>query len=93
MTDRITAQEAYSIATEGHKKLMDKRVCDTLTNIYDSVHQAAQNGMMWVKVPINIWGEEYRNKLNDPLKQDGFKYSYEALSDGDNITISWNQPK
>ena len=74
---------------------MDKKVSDHLANIYDRVHQAAQNGNMQVKAPILIRGGEYRDKLSDLLKQDGFKCNYnsEDFTGGDYINISWNHQK
>ena len=92
MTERITAEEAHSIATEGYEKQMDKKIKDHLVKIYDSIRKASQNGRMTTIVEIAICGDKYRDKISDLLTQDGFKcsYNYDDFIGDDIITISWN---
>jgi len=95
MTDRITAQEAFSIASVDYERQMNNRVVEHLATIYARIRNASQNGKMTASVPITISVNEYRDKLSDHLKQDGFKcsYNYDDFSGEDYITISWNHQK
>ena len=94
MENRITAQQAHSIAEGKYETLMSIRVGEFLEEVYKRIRTASEAGMFEASVDIDIQGNEYRDRITEVLELDGYRarYSYRDFDCQDCIEVSWRTP-
>ena len=91
MENRISAQQAHSIASVEYENLMSNRVEEFLHEVYNEIRLCSEKGMFYTTVDISIDDKKYRNKISGVLKSDGYEvgYYHHGYDNQDRIKVSW----
>lgn len=91
MQNRITAQQAHSIASVEYENLMSIKVGKFLKEVYKTIRTGSEAGLFKVSVDVNIVDNKYRDRISGVLESDGYtvKYNHRDYDNQDYIIVYW----
>ena len=94
MKERISAQQAHSVASDGYEKMMSNKVEKLLDEVYKQIKNSSKRGMFDASVDISIYTDAHRDKIAKVLECDGYKVEYNRrdYDSQDCIDVSWRNP-